>query len=695
MKARNLVTLRFCILAIFIVTFVALISVIIFISSIFSSQSINHFSNALLQDKSTLILNDLKSKGNSLEIVSSITKFLFENGYIEEEQIVEYSFNIAKNTVYPQLKYPSRIVNWTDAEHNSITTFLEPNGTFSTTIIKPNAKPPIFTQIYRNHAGLAIYRKSISPNYQEDHVQYLPAIKAKHFIWTDAFISYPNKNLATAAVSPIYNKLGQYMGVFSLYISLEGVSNYLRTLTIGKNGISFLINGRNELIAFPGMQQWMDNEPEKTKLGALSSEGKPWIKDAIHYFNATGTKQFVYIHDHKRYIASFEALIEEIPEVIAYNWKIGIVVPESDFTRNLELNNIFMLLIGIVTLLVGIVLVSILSKRIAARIKLLVNETVEIKNFNFKTKKVKSIIKEVDSIASAIHSIKMNLRAFKKYLPAHLVRQLIESGEDVQIGGEKKTLSILFSDINNFTRITEISDSEQLMPQLCEYLDSMSKIIIETHGTIDKFIGDSVMAFWGAPLADPNHCVHACQAALFCKIKIEQINKAWVEQGKIPYITRFGVHTGEVIVGNIGSSERMNYTALGDGINLASRLEEMNKIYGTSIIVSEEVKRSVGSQFVFRKIDETTVKGKSGKYSIYELLAADYEDLSFDLQTYQQFFDEGLIAWQQEHWREAIEHFKNAQAVYPEDKITPVFITRCINAMMTAPSSHWDETWGD
>lgn len=681
MKRKKYVTLRFSILSIYTVTFIVLISIIISVSSVFFFRSITYFANSLLKDTSALIMQELKFKGNSPEILVGFTRFLFENGYIDDDQIIKYSLSVAQHTLHFQLPYPTRIVNWNDAKGSTVATYLEADGTFSTVIIKPQAHPPVYLQLFRNKAGDVIKSKTIAPEEFNDNKQFLSTIKAKHFLWTDAFFSFPSRNLATAAVTPIYNKAGQFMGVFSVYIAMEGVSEYLSTLKIGKNGIAFMINGHNELIAFPGMQKWMANKNEKTKLLALGSRGETWLKYALDYYNTTHKNQFVFEYNNARYIASIEDLPEELPEVAAYGWKVGVVVPESDFTGDLEKKNMIIIFTGILTLLMGITLASIFSKRLAARIKLLVHETERIKNFHFGSKKIMSIIKEVDSLANAIHSMKMNLRAFQKYMPANLVRKLIKTGEDIQVGGEKKTLSILFTDIKNFTSITETMDPEELLPHLCEYLENLTRLISQNHGTIDKFIGDSIMAFWGAPITDKDHCEHACRTALLCKNKINELNQTWIKKNRPPFITRFGLHTGEVIVGNIGSSERMNYTALGDAINLASRLEGVNKIYGTSIIASEKVKELVGTQFIFRKIDETKIKGKIGKYNIYELLAEHSDELSFDLRSYQFVFDKGFIAMKQRLWIKAIDFFKQALAVYPKDTVTPMLIARCKKSM--------------
>jgi adenylate cyclase len=201
------------------------------------------------------------------------------------------------------------------------------------------------------------------------------------------------------------------------------------------------------------------------------------------------------------------------------------------------------------------------------------------------------------------------------------VQQLIESREDSRVGGIRKQVVVIFSDIENFTSIAEKMDPNELMEQICQYFDELSNIIISQKGTIDKYIGDSIMAFWGAPLMVKNPCDHAAKAALLCQKKIEELNKEWTKQGKPSFITRIGIHKGEAIVGNVGSSERLNYTALGDTINMTSRIEKINKIYNTNIIVSDSVYEEIKDRFTLRRIDTVVLTGRTAAIDIYELLA--------------------------------------------------------------------------
>jgi adenylate cyclase len=180
-------------------------------------------------------------------------------------------------------------------------------------------------------------------------------------------------------------------------------------------------------------------------------------------------------------------------------------------------------------------------------------------------------------------------------------------------------VTVLFTDVADFTAKTERADPSQVMIYTSRYFAALSDEIMRNHGTVDKYIGDAVMAFWNAPSDDPDHVVHGCRAILACLAANEALNKEFRREGWPPYDTRFGLHVGDAVVGNIGSSDRMNYTALGATINLASRLEGLNKNYGTRVLVSAAVRDRAGHAFLFRSVDSIRPKGFAEAIEVSEL----------------------------------------------------------------------------
>jgi len=210
--------------------------------------------------------------------------------------------------------------------------------------------------------------------------------------------------------------------------------------------------------------------------------------------------------------------------------------------------------------------------------------------------------------------------AFGHYVSPQIVHQLMEHPERLSLQGEQKTLTVLFSDIQGFTSISERMTSEELGHFMNEYLTAMSGIVLESKGTVDKFIGDAVMAIWGAPLEDTDHAANCVRAAFRMMKKLETLQEDWKKRGLPEVNIRIGINTGVMSVGNFGSDQRFDYTVMGDNVNLASRLEGANKIYGTNIIISEHTKDALGEGFYCRMLDMVRVKGKDVPVRIYEPL---------------------------------------------------------------------------
>jgi len=209
-------------------------------------------------------------------------------------------------------------------------------------------------------------------------------------------------------------------------------------------------------------------------------------------------------------------------------------------------------------------------------------------------------------------------KAFSYYVAPDVVSELIKNPETLSLKGEQKELTVLFSDIRGFTGISEKMDSQALGNFMNEYLTRMSHVIMENGGTVDKFIGDAIMAFWGAPKDEPDHACKAVQAALLMEKQLEIINQAFKEKNMPRVSIRVGINSGPMSVGNFGSKDRFDYTVMGDNVNLASRLEAVNKIYGTTIIISEFTKQRIKDAFYCRYIDKVRVKGKENAIDIFE-----------------------------------------------------------------------------
>jgi adenylate cyclase len=213
-------------------------------------------------------------------------------------------------------------------------------------------------------------------------------------------------------------------------------------------------------------------------------------------------------------------------------------------------------------------------------------------------------------------------QAFRQYVPPAIVEQIGRDPSKLSFGGERRTMSVLFSDIRGFTTFSERHPPEEVVGALREYLTAMVEVVFRHRGTLDKFIGDATMAFFGAPFDNPDHALQACRAAVEMTEVVAQLNERWKAEGREPFVTGFGIATGEMLVGNFGSSQRFTYTVIGDQVNLGARLESLNKDYETArhIIISQGTYELVRDHVVARPLGSVTVKGKHESVDIYDLV---------------------------------------------------------------------------
>jgi len=280
---------------------------------------------------------------------------------------------------------------------------------------------------------------------------------------------------------------------------------------------------------------------------------------------------------------------------------------------------------------------------------------------------------------------------FGKYVSPVVIDNLIKNPKMINLGGEKRNITIFFSDIRGFTSISEKLTPEELVHLLNEYLTEMTSIIIKDEGLVDKYMGDSIMAFWGAPLQQPNHAEMACSSSLKMMVKLKELQKKWKEEGISSFNIGIGLNSGDAIVGNMGSSSRFDYTAMGDNVNLASRAEGLNKIYGTNIIITENTQKVVKGKFETRELDVVRVKGKKKPILIFELIC-EKGKLSKKQRDFIKFYEEGLKLYFEKKWKAAITSFQAALKII-DDYASNEFIRRCEEFSKNPPSDDWDGIW--
>lgn len=302
-------------------------------------------------------------------------------------------------------------------------------------------------------------------------------------------------------------------------------------------------------------------------------------------------------------------------------WQLILATPTRDFVGELQQTTRFLTILSVTLLLFEFLLISILAGRLSRGVVKVTDQLKTIRELNFSDHPTcSSFIREVADLESGTLLLRSALQSFANYVPLGVVQQLVSTRQPLGIGMEPRTLTVLFCDLVNFSSHAECMEPADLVSQVSAFFAAVTDSICDQDGTVDKFIGDAVMAFWGAPQAIENHALRACTAALNAVSRMESLNLAWKAAGKPEMHLRIGINTDTVLVGNIGSSNRLSYTAMGDGVNVASRLEGMNKVYGTTIIISDSVLRSAGNLLITRPLGLTQVKGRSGAFLVHELL---------------------------------------------------------------------------
>ncbi len=280
--------------------------------------------------------------------------------------------------------------------------------------------------------------------------------------------------------------------------------------------------------------------------------------------------------------------------------------------------------------------------------------------------------------------------AFQMYLSPEFVTSLAKNPEQLNLGGEERELTIMFTDLQGFTAISESVKPKELVDLLSGYFNGMTEILFKYGGTLDKYVGDAIMAFWNAPANQPDHAARAALAALDMIEFTEQVSRSFQDRGKPEIRTRIGINTGKAIVGNVGSDKRFNYTVMGDVVNVAARLESVNKQYGTLLTISESTYELVRDKVRARKLDVVRVKGKAQPVAIYELIGKKGKRLDEKKEQVIKTYEEGLDAYNRRHWETAIHHFISALQIEKNDGPSKAYLERCRTLRDDPPPKNWD-----
>jgi adenylate cyclase len=513
-------------------------------------------------------------------------------------------------------------------------------------------------------------------------------------VWSEV-MDFPTKVRPAISTSTRLVVFQDYIGVINVVIELERLSRFLTTLKVGQNGTVFILAPDGRVMAAPlDPKAHPMPESEAVPWRRLGTDPQPELRVAAAALKGAGmtlgtvaeTRQLEADDpaDGRPYFVTFSPLNFQ-------GWTVATVIPTSDFLDAFD-RSTRMLLWAVAVFVIAIAVAGTLlvDRLVVGPIQRIAKQLRHVEQFRLdRITHIASPLREIDSLSTTLDQMGRGLASFQKFLPTELVRLLVSQGVEARPGGSRQTLTILFTDLAGFTTLSERL-GDRIVPVLADYLGRMSRIVQDGGGTVDKFIGDAVMAFWGAPLPDETHAVDACRVALKAQSMLAEFRRSAEHDGAGELRMRLGVNTGEVLVGNIGSEDRLNYTAIGDPVNVASRLESLNKRYGTEILIGEDTRLAAGEAIVVRRVDTVAVYGRMHGIAIYELLAMAEDGPACGALDWVGAYEAGLAAYRDRRWDRATELFRETIRLRGgADGPAAVMIGRCAEFGAEPPAADW------
>ncbi len=518
---------------------------------------------------------------------------------------------------------------------------------------------------------------------------YLTAFEGDAPAWSNIY-RLPDSDQFGVATTRIVAGKTEAHGVIGIAISLDRLSAFLDDVQVTDKSSVFLTNTASQLVAVQSHMMGVHSAASAAQappqladiqLPAVQTVVAALAANALNLQSLKDAQHLDYRND------SFVTLAP----LSQMGLIVGVVIPKADVLGAID-RNTRMLLIGLLVFVAIVATAATLAARfgIGKPLARVVANLRQLEDFRFDAiEPVSSPMSEINAVSQATIRMNASLASFKKYIPTELVRTLFAQGIEAELGGEMRELTILFMDLAGFTSISE-KLGDRIVDFLGEYLSDMSAIIQEHGGTIDKYIGDAIMAFWGAPIPTDRHAILACRAALACQNRLAEhrLNK---EDDTLPEIhARIGLNTGTVLVGNVGSHDRLNYTVIGDPVNVASRLESLNKVYGTHILIGETTRLRAGEEILARPLDRVAVYGKESGIEMFELVALSGSEAAAGEPAWIACYEQARAAMTMRDWDRSITLFRQVIMLKGGDSVAEIQIARAERFKHNPPPEDWD-----
>ncbi len=654
--------------------------------SYFSTRdTLLQFSKDLIDQNARVVKEQVVGYLGPARSGAEMTLALVRRGMVSTEDFArteEYFFDFLR--VHPSVA----MLNFGDTKGNFVMVKRQPDGSLSTKSIRVEGTRVVQWKHRAPGASLEAVRETIidpdDPYDVRTREWYKGAVAAGGLVWTGVYVFHSDGLPGVTAAIPHLDGKNRLLGVLSVDVGLVDLSAFLsKNIRVGSSGEAFLLDEAGQIIAVRDRASLVvtgaDGKRRLRKLAestlapiaALAREAAV-TRYLGEVFTRPGTSPLIlrYSVDGVDWVCT----LLSIEVGASRTWVAGVLAREDEFLATARRANRNTLLIALLLAFFALVAGLVIARVISRGLQNLAEESERVRRMDLEPCQGRSPFREVDDVLGSFESMKVGLRAFQKYVPVRLVRQLLEGRQEPALGGEVRTLTILFSDIKGFTSISERLAPLELARQLGDYLSVVTRRIQDRQGTVDKYIGDAVMAFWGAPHEVPDHAFHACSAILeaLADLELQTAEKPFLKE----FHTRIGIHTASVVVGNFGCEDRLNYTVIGDGVNLASRLEGLNKVFGTQVMLSEDTAALVSDRFVTRRLAQVAVVGRTRPVTVSELIG-EFSSVTEARRVVVRMYEEALDLYLRRDFSGAMGRLEELLAMAPDDAPSVWLAGRC------------------
>jgi adenylate cyclase len=495
--------------------------------------------------------------------------------------------------------------------------------------------------------------------------------------WPNPDTGYPVITLRVPII-----KEGTFIGCASANTTLDVLSQFLASHRASPRSTTIIANPvKGTIIAYPDQKKSVRLENGRLELTRLDTIADDNVREAYRLQNETNSDAVFFRSPQSG--EEISASFAPFSGSLGQPWEVVILTPIDDFVGALNRTNRQMIVLIAVLTGLELLLIYLFSRRLSRPIEHVSRELRSVEDLTFShAAPASSNIREIKELQTAVALFETSLRSFSSFVPLDVVRKLIKTGIPLSLGVEQRFMTVLFTDLKDFSTLAEQMAPNDLLAQLSVYFEVVSQAIAEESGTVDKFIGDGVMAFWGAPLHREDHVLRACCGAMRATRRMEQLNADWSKQGRLPLHLRMGLHCADVLVGNVGSSERLSYTVIGDGVNVAARLEGINKTFGTTICISDSMVDAAGPNIVARPIRKVQVKGRKREFMIYELRGIRTSDdpelrASEDAARLCELTREASFYFERGELDQAAPRYEDILKAFPDDPVAKSLLAMC------------------